>query len=148
MGMKTFILNVFPLLEKYKAKATIYVVNDFIGTPGYMTESELKEIISSGLVEVGAHTLDHLNLPQQSLIVKQQQIVTSKLVLENRLGIQIETFAYPYGAFDSVSVNLVKQAGYTAAVSTNPGAFQPLDRLWTLYRLRAGVLEGKGLKGI
>ncbi|MFH0851366.1 MAG: polysaccharide deacetylase family protein, partial [Candidatus Peregrinibacteria bacterium] len=65
-GYEDFYANVLPLLKKYRAKATLYVVTEFIGKRGYLTQEEMKEIAASGLVSIGAHTLHHLNLPRLS----------------------------------------------------------------------------------
>lgn len=137
-GYEDFYTDVFPLLKKYKIKATVYVVYNFIDRKGFLNEKEIQEIIDSGLVEIGAHTLDHYYLKQSSELVATKQIIDNKKMLENRFKIQIETFAYPYGAFDQDTIDMVKLAGYTTAVSVIPGIKHSKDDLFYLYRIRAG----------
>ncbi|HEX7542646.1 MAG TPA: polysaccharide deacetylase family protein [Patescibacteria group bacterium] len=137
-GYEDFYTDVFPLLKKYQIKATIYVVYDFIGRKGFLNEKEIKEIISSKLVEIGSHTLDHLYLKKLSKSVVTKQVIDSKKLFEDKFNIKIETFAYPYGAFSQDTIDFVKSAGYTAAVSVIPGIKQSNEDLFYLYRIRAG----------
>jgi peptidoglycan/xylan/chitin deacetylase (PgdA/CDA1 family) len=46
----------------------------------------------------------------------------------------VKTFAYPYGAFNSTVVQAVKNAGFTAAVDSNPGPNLTTDDHYTLRR--------------
>ena len=141
-GYEDFYKDSFPLLKKYNMRATIYVINDFIGRKGFLNDAELKEIAKSGLVEIGAHTLDHLYLKQTPKSVAEEQIVESKKDLEQRYGIEVKTIAYPYGAFSQETIDITKQAGFIAAVSVIPGVYQTKDNLFYLYRIRAGALGG------
>jgi len=137
-GYEDFYTDVFPLLKKYNVKATIFIVYDFIGRKGFMSEKQIKEIINSQLVELGAHTLDHLYLKllPENIVIKQMS--ESKKILEETFKVKIESFAYPYGAFSQDTINLVRSAGYTNAVSEIPGIIQSNDNLFYLSRIRAG----------
>jgi peptidoglycan/xylan/chitin deacetylase (PgdA/CDA1 family) len=142
-GYKDFYTVVFPLLKKYQMKATIYVIANFIGKPGFMNEKEIKEVLDSGLVELGSHTLDHLYLKLIPQTVARKQIFESKKVLEEKFKVKVETFAYPYGAFSKKTVDLVKEAGYKAAVSVIPSMIQSEENLFYLSRVRPGIFTPK-----
>ncbi len=137
-GYEDFYENVFPLLKKYYIRATIYVVNNFIGRKGFLTEDQLKEMADSDLVEIGSHTLDHFYLKNATKSQAVMEIEESKKGLEDMLGIQIKTFAYPFGAFDEQSLEIVKEASFSAAVSVIPGVNQSVDNLLFLNRIRSG----------
>jgi len=49
------------------------------------------------------------------------EIENSKKELENRVGIAVQAFAYPFGAHNDTVRNLVRQAGYRCACSTMSG---------------------------
>lgn len=142
-GYEDFYTNAFPILKKYQMKATIYIIIDFINKKGFLTDKEIKEIIDSGLVEIGSHTLDHVYLKTVSKAVAEKQIVESKRILEHRFKIPIETFAYPVGAFNQETIDIVKNAGYSAAVSVIPGISQSEVNLYYLNRIRPGVFTPK-----
>lgn len=141
-GYEDFYTYVFPLLKKYQIRATIYVISNYIGRYGYLNESQIREILASGLVELGGHTLDHLDLASIKTEVAWKEIYDSKINLEKMFGVTVPSFAYPYGAFNSSVINLTKKAGYTNAVSVIPGINQSEDNMFYLYRLRPGVLWG------
>lgn len=142
-GYEDFYTDAFPILKKYQMKATLYVVNNFIGLKGYLNEGELREIIDSGVVEIGAHTLDHVYLKRAPLSYARREILESKKLLEDKFGIKVDTFAYPYGAFSKEVADLVKEASYTAAVSVIPGVYQSEENLFYLSRIRPGVFVGR-----
>ena len=142
-GYEDFYTVVFPLLKKYQMKATIYIIVDFIGRRGFMNEKEIKEVLDSGLVELGSHTLDHLYLKLTPETVARKQIFESKKVLEEKFKVKVETFAYPYGAFSEKTIDLVKEAGYKAAVSVIPSMIQSKENLFYLSRVRPGIFMPK-----
>lgn len=144
-GYEDFYTGAFPILKRYQAKATLYVVNDFIGRADYLTENQLLEISSSGLVEIGAHTLNHMDLKGKPLAEVKRQVEESKKGLEGRFNAPIETFAYPYGGFDDQAVAAVKSAGFLAAVSTLGDWRLSNGKLFVLPRLRAGQFSGESI---
>jgi peptidoglycan/xylan/chitin deacetylase (PgdA/CDA1 family) len=144
-GYEDFYTVAFPILKKYQMKATVYVIYDFIGRKGFMNEDEIKEVIKSGLVELGSHTLSHLYLKLSPESVVKRQIFESKKKLEERFGVEVKTFAYPYGAFSQKTADLVKEAGYMAAVSVIPSMQQSKNDLYYLGRVRPGIFGTKNI---
>ena len=49
---------VLPLLKKYDAKGSFFVINKDIGDELHMNEQEIKELIAAGM-ELGSHTYSH-----------------------------------------------------------------------------------------
>ncbi len=144
-GYEDFYTDVFPLLKKYQMKATLYIISDFIGRYQFLKVDQIKELAASGLVEIGAHTLDHVYLKSISSLVAQEQIIQSKKDLEKMLGIEVKTFAYPYGAFEKETLDLVKEASYSAAVSVISGiSYTPTNILY-LPRIRAGMVASANM---
>ena len=140
-GYQDFYTVVFPLLKKYNVKATVYVISRFLDWKDFLTTKQLKELSESSLVEIGAHTLNHAYLKSISKKIAVYQIVESKRELEELLGKPVETFAYPYGEFDPETIQIVKEASYSAAVSVAPGMEQSSANRYYLYRIRAGSLS-------
>lgn len=138
-GYEDFYTDVFPLLKKYHMRATVYVIFDYIGRPGFLTEKEIQELIDSDLVEIGSHTLDHTYLKLAPKEFADKQIIESKQKFESSFNLKIKTFAYPFGAFSADNIKTVEQAGYTCAVSVIPGTMQSYDNLFYLSRIRPGL---------
>lgn len=146
-GYRDFYTDVFPVLNELKVKAVAYIVSDFIDKPNFMYQSQIREIAKSGLVEIGAHTVHHKllkGLPRQLAFF---EINKSKERLSQILGIPIVSFAYPYGAFDDQTVEIVKEVGFKTAVRTTPGIEASQNNRYKLYRIRAGQRIGNELLG-
>ena len=137
-GYQDNFTNALPLLKKYKAKATIYLVVDrhnrewsskrkkknnsgeLMAEPKLL-DDQVKELLESGLVEIGSHTVTHDNLPMIAEEQKHDEIVGAKKKIENLFGIKCNSFCYPFGLFDQTDLLLVESAGYTNATTVETG---------------------------
>ncbi len=127
--------NAFPVLKSYEFPAMVFVISDTIGTPGFLTWAQIKEMDSQGF-KIGAHTRRHAYLPEVPLEVAKEEIFGSKKALEAGVGHPIDYFAYPSGGFTEEVAGLVKQAGYKAAVTTNRGRDKFNRRFFEINRIR------------
>lgn len=143
--------DVMPILQKYGIKTTLYLIEGgdlshyCIGLKridgeqcgdAYLKPDNVKQMLQSGLIEVGAHTVDHPNLASMTPSDQMFQIFTSKSYLEQTFGNPVTTFAYPYGTYNSTSVELVGKAGFLTAVTTAPGIAQNPQQPFLLHRVR------------
>ncbi len=144
-GYRDFYTDAYPILKKYHAKATQYVIAGFLNRSNHLLTSQLVEIANDGLVEIGAHTVHHVWLKGQKLVTAQYEIAQSKKMLEDIIRKPVISFAYPFGAFDQQAVDIVRQTGFTSATSTIPGIDHPQNNRYFLYRLRPGGRTGKYL---
>ncbi len=151
----------FPILRKYRARATLYLVADreegsdwsakkkahhnsgeLVREPK-LTDAQVREMVDSGVFALGAHTLTHANLSTLGPEEKHGEIAGSKTWLEERFGRPVRSFAYTFGIWDSADRSVVEAAGFTTAVTTNPG-IDPLpfrDPL-ALSRIKVSGKEG------
>ncbi|NTU46869.1 polysaccharide deacetylase family protein [Candidatus Roizmanbacteria bacterium] len=136
---------ILPILKKYQAKATSYIITGFTGGSDFMTQSQIQEVISSGLVEIGAHTVHHISLKGQRATVVKKELADSKNALETLYHIPVVSFAYPNGSFDKQAVDAVHDAGYTNAVSTLPGIEANNTNRFYIPRIRPGRRTGASL---
>lgn len=134
--------DVLPILEKYHVKATAYIISGFIGGADFMTKDQLEDVIKSGLVEIGAHTVHHISLAKKLYPIAQYEIDQSRTSLQQEYHLPVVSFAYPNGSFDNQALSLVAQAGFRTAVSTIPGIEQSRSNRYYLYRLRPGGRTG------
>ncbi len=122
-----------PLLEQIKAWANYQATTPRLSHRP-LTVGELSEIEQGGIIELGAHTVNHPLLSEQSIAVQQQEIQQSKLDLERLLNHPVTSFAYPFGAYQSETLPLVEEAGFQYACSTlETSVWQKSDR-WLLPR--------------
>jgi len=139
-GTEDFMSGVLPLLVRLRLPAVLYVTPARVGSAGFLGWAEVAEASRAG-VTVGSHGMDHRSLgklrPQES----ERQVVESKRILEDRLGLQVTSLAYPFGTlrdFNSGLKRAIEKAGYRSACTSLNG----LNRSDTdLYELRRTKIE-------
>ena len=142
-GYRDFYTDAFPILKKYSVKAISYVVPGFLDRPNYMFTWQVHELVNSGLIEIGAHTIHHVSLKGMKYDLAKKEIFDSRVLLQQEFHVPVTAFAYPYGSFDLQAIQLVKDAGFTNAVSTIPGVAENSANRFFIYRIRPGGWEGQ-----
>jgi peptidoglycan/xylan/chitin deacetylase (PgdA/CDA1 family) len=71
--------------------------------------------------DIGSHTRTHPYLTRIPLAQAREEIVASKRKLEDLFHRPIEHFCYPYGDWNDAVRDLVAEAGYRTACTTQPG---------------------------
>ena len=87
----------------------------------FMTWKELQEFAQDPLVQIGAHTLTHPFLKQLRENEAGDEIEQSRRILKEKLGVEIEHFAYPFGTADACGqreFRLVRELKFKTAVTT------------------------------
>ncbi|MBR8461686.1 polysaccharide deacetylase family protein [Campylobacter sp. faydin G-105] len=139
--------NAFEILRRFNLKATIYLVPNKEqnhwekGLKHHLQMLDNKQIIAlqnSGLVEFGAHTLNHVNLTKINPNDAQIELKNSKEQVEKLTGKSCVSLAYPYGKFDENIVRIAKEVGYTNAVIVKRGLYEIGDDKFMIKRI--GVL--------
>lgn len=119
----------FPLLQKYGFTGTFYVVTGYLDHQNFMTVEQLKTMIAAGMA-IGCHSRTHPALPSLGIGPRlKDEIAGSKAWLEQQLGVAIDTFAYPYGAYSQATVAAVKAAGFRTARTVDTGTHASGDNL-------------------
>lgn len=122
-----------PVLKRFRFPATFFLVSGLMGNTNrwdahgssgsghsLMDWDQAKELSAAGF-DIGSHSVTHPVLPDIASALATQEVCASKHQLEDRLGIGIRHFAYPYGRFDQRIRDLVCEAGYESACSTLSG---------------------------
>ncbi|SIT06926.1 Peptidoglycan/xylan/chitin deacetylase, PgdA/CDA1 family [Roseivivax lentus] len=89
-----------------------FIPTDLVGKPGHMNWQMIKELASHGIT-VGSHGLAHVDLTALSDVDLENEVRTSKSVLEDKTGSSVKLFAFPFGRFDKRVWNAALAAGYT-----------------------------------
>lgn len=112
--------NMFPLIKKYNAKVTIFLVTDLIDTDGYMTSDMIREMASSGLVSFQCHTVSHLDLRYLSVDQLHEQFSKSNEIIEGLTGRKVKALAYPGGGFNETVLSVAGQYFNFAYTTKSP----------------------------
>lgn len=103
-----------PILSHYGFKATVLPVTAQLGRTNawdaalgrsslrVLAPSQVVELASCGW-EVGAHTHTHRSLAGAARDEVVAELAVANHVLEELLGIEVQSFAFPYGVFDAAS---------------------------------------------
>lgn len=106
-------------LKENSMVGTFYIPTDFTSTEDRINSHGIKKLVMDGH-QIGGHTKSHVDLvglEGEQLI---SEVSESQDILENRYGIRVKSFAYPYSSYDSTVLNITTPY-YTSAVSVGDG---------------------------
>lgn len=171
-GFRDNYLAAHPLLARYGAKATLFLVADRFGRDwsdakrdwarprrrwprgrnrrrgellheDKLRDEEVRAMLDSGLWELGGHTLTHPPLPALPAAERRREIAGGKAHLEERFGAPVRAFAYPFGLFDETDAAVAEASGYDCAVTTEAGiSADPEAEAFTLRRVKISGKDG------
>ena len=107
-------LKVAELLAARRLRGTFYVTSGGLGKSSALSTTELRSLSDAGF-EIGAHSVSHAILPRLNRHDLACEVVECKDVLEQALGREVISFAYPKGRYNADVIAEVKQAGYHCA---------------------------------
>lgn len=148
-GYKNNYSVVLPLLQKYGAKGSFFVINREMGDELHMNEQEIKALIDAGM-ELGSHTYSHNPLAKIEEKYLVWELDTSRYWLKKKFdGYIVRTLAYPNGSYNSTVVAASKKYGFYRALTGHVGVNTaetyrnaPLE----MYRVTVAD-DGNGLEG-
>jgi peptidoglycan/xylan/chitin deacetylase (PgdA/CDA1 family) len=123
----------FPIMQKYGFTGNLYIVGSYMGADQYMNADQIKEMAGAGW-EVGSHSMRHLDLTTLDLAEQKYEIFQSRKFLQEKLGLPIRSFGYPFGNSNTAIVDLVRLAGYTTGMSLGYTDDQGTGNILTLQR--------------
>jgi peptidoglycan/xylan/chitin deacetylase (PgdA/CDA1 family) len=146
-GYRDFYTEAMPVLKQCGFSATIFLATDRIQqTPvriegaDYLTWREVRELHSEG-IQFGAHTVTHPDLRSLGPDELEQELGRSKEIIEDSLGVRVESFSYPHGfpeedrQYAEYVRDLLCNLGYDNAVTTILGRAKKETERYSLPRL-------------
>lgn len=150
----------YPLLKKYGYNAVVFLATQYItdGKPrktmleggkipelvvkdkknldNFLRWDELKIMVSEGVFEVGSHTHTHKEFNKNSEYKNlKEELKISKELIKKNLGIDVISFAWPWGKFNDSYVEIAKECGYKLIFTTITGAVKQGDNPLFLKRI-------------
>ena len=126
--------QLYPLLEKYNAKATIFVITSAMGvSQRSMTREQVKELSDSGLVSIQSHTVNHPELSSLDEVQQLTEIRDSKLEVARMTGREPHVLCYPSGERNETTKELTAQY-YNFGIDMNGGLYTTGDDPMTVSR--------------
>lgn len=145
-GNEDFYTIAYPILKKYKAKATNNVITGFVkkGNAGNLTVKQMKEMMAHGM-SFQSHTVNHPDLSVTDKATQKAELTDSIDFLEDKLNTKVNTIAYPSGRYNQTTLDLAKKT-YKLGLTTNEGLASAKDGLLSLNRVR--ILPTTTSKGL
>jgi peptidoglycan/xylan/chitin deacetylase (PgdA/CDA1 family) len=140
LGFDGIYLNVYENRDILKNKTGVFfVMGNFVGEDNsfdlefvpklekYCTWKQINEMCSEYDFEIGWHTWSH---PDLTLLNKEQ------IIKEITPPFPIKYFAYPYGRFNDLAIECVKEIGYEKAWSVTQGSknINDINHNYKIYR--------------
>ncbi len=159
-GYRNNLAHALPVLLRHGFSATCYFVSQRLGRTNdwdealgvaqtrLMDAGQLREWAAAGQ-DVGAHSRNHVRLGAVSDAIAREEIASSKAELEHLSGTAVRHFCYPFGEYSTAHVDMVREAGYDTATTTQRGRANAGDDLLQLPRapvVRATTRPGLWLK--
>lgn len=139
--------ELFPILQEYGVKATVFVITGMLGDEHYITAEQAQEMSDSGLVDIQSHTVDHYELADLSWEDQEYQLSQSRLEIARITGRVPYALAYPSGSRSGDTLDLAMEY-YDFGIDMNGGTwyteaderdFYQVDRI---YISRENGVEG------
>jgi peptidoglycan/xylan/chitin deacetylase (PgdA/CDA1 family) len=145
-GFRNVFQNAMQPLAESRFHATQFLVSNYIGQRNewdlrdgeapepLMDRAQVQDWLRAGH-RIGSHSLTHPRLTRLSLRDAQEEILASKKKLEDAFGVAVDDFCYPYGDWNEAVRDLVMEAGYRSACTTDFGVNTPTTPLLALRRI-------------
>lgn len=106
-------LYAFDIVKKYEIPISIYVVDDLVGTPGYFTWNQAREMSNSGLVSINTHGKTHIHYEKESVDRLKEDVQYAHNHIEQELGKSVtKIFTYPYGPHTMEQRKALQEIGF------------------------------------
>ena len=119
----------WPLLQRYQARATLFIYPDFIGGGKALNWDHLREMAGSGLIEVESHGKSHASLSRLPgdhsetayRARLQEEINAPRPLFQRELGAPPVYLSYPYGNSSETAADELARADFRLAATVTRG---------------------------
>ncbi|MEK5288929.1 polysaccharide deacetylase family protein [Streptococcus sp. FSL R7-0212] len=136
-SMIDFYQIAYPIMKKYKVKATNNVITSYTDEKrvSNLSLEQMTEMKKNGM-SFQNHTINHPDLSQESSESQTAELKDSKTYLDTNLNQETIAVAYPSGRYSDSTLKIAKSLNYKLGVTTNEGLASASDGLLSLNRIR------------
>ena len=115
----------------------IFVTKSFVDSGGarYLSDSDLKRLVSMPGVTLGVHGVSHDRMPTLTESQLRTDLAEARDWLEQLTGTSISSLSYPHGSYTTEVASLVQTCGFTAAACSNVGTFTSEQQRMVIPRI-------------
>ena len=118
-GLASHYEHAFPVLLDYGSRATFFVSTALVGSAGYLTWNQLREMTDAGIT-IGSHGFLHTDYSLLSPSVALSQLRASRESIEDAIGKPVTSFSAPYGFLNRRLLDIARTAGFHHVCSSLP----------------------------
>ena len=134
-GHEDIYKNVFPILQKYNVRATVFIVTDHMGTKDYLTWDQARALQNGGFIDFESHTMSYKDLTTLRGDKLWNEIYGSKQAIEWALKKPAKFIAYPYGKYTVAAEDTSKEVHYRAGFIEDYGLAKNDSNSYVLTRI-------------
>ena len=137
-GYEDNYLSACRILKNNGFPATIFLISNYIDKKDeFLKWRQIKEMLKDSKITFGGHTKSNVYLPDiKNKGRLKNEIAGCKRDIEAKIGQKIDYFCYPTGGFTEEIKEIVKEAGYKGACTTNRGFTQLNKDVYELKRIK------------
>ncbi len=108
-GFSSFYENAWPYFKKNKIPFILFISTEPVGSKGYMTWEQIRDIEKEDFVFIGNHSHSHqylLNLDHEGFI---EDIEKSIKIFQKKIGYNPKYFSYPFGEYSLEQKLFIKE---------------------------------------
>ena len=140
--------DAYRILKENNMKGTFFIITNNIDADGfYMNSAMLKEMKEGGM-GIENHTSRHIEFTNISRDDKANIIIERINELKEKVGADSKYICYPVGRYDEETIEVEKEIGIKAAVTTEYGISSINDGLYSLKRVRIFPMDIESFKNI
>ncbi|MBE6932545.1 MAG: polysaccharide deacetylase family protein [Ruminococcaceae bacterium] len=102
-------LELFPLLQKYNAKATVFVIANAFEMNHKLNKEQVREMSDSGLVSIQSHGMTHHDMNVMGEEELHYELGESKRILTEVTGKEVFVLCYPTGKYSDLTLEIGRE---------------------------------------
>ena len=120
-GYSDFYDYVYPIAKEYNIPVTVFIIDDCMEGPGYLTWDQVKEMNENGLISIYSHGLTHIEYNKETpeRLVNDTNLAYDNLEEKLNNKNSLKVFAYPYGLASDEHIKEMANAGYIENLMDN-----------------------------
>ena len=143
-GHVSVFTEMLPVVLEYQVPVTLFIYPSAISNASYaMTWDQLAALHHTSLFDIQSHTYWHPNFnaerrrlsPAAYRAFVTMQLVKPRTVLREKLGIDADLLAWPFGIYDDELIAMARESGYMAGFTLERRLVTPRDQIMALPRL-------------
>jgi poly-beta-1,6-N-acetyl-D-glucosamine N-deacetylase len=142
-GFKSFYNQAWPVLKKDKIPFILFVNTREVGTRGYMSWDQIKEISKEKFAHIGNHSYSHeylVDKKNQEIIGDVERAIKD---FKKNLGYNSSFFSYPFGEYSNDFKAIVKKLGFKYAFGQHSGVVDETKDFYELPRFPINETYGE-----